>query len=168
MRPEPEAVMIQADPGIAVVGHTYRPEAHADFFVREESRIIKALRNPVIILRPGVVVQGDVVLVMLLFRIGSRVYETWWNYYEEGSDDLFKEMAKQETIGFHLYGETGKREKSTVVKNPLKGLFKELVKEVKKKDRWSQAEFERAKEQLFHRYPTAVELWEELGRQTET
>ncbi len=167
MLPDPTTVMINMEPGTAVAGRIGKPEPHTDFFVREDPAIIKTLRNPVIIMRPGVVVQMGVVVVMVLFQIGSRVFETWWNYYEEGGDELFRDLATQEAITFHFYGKNGKREKSTKVRNPLRGLFGRLAEDIPGMRRWGPTDFEKAKEKLFEQYRTPLELWEELGRQAQ-
>jgi hypothetical protein len=164
---DPAAAMINVDPGMAMAARITKPEPHTDFFVREETTVIKTFRNPVIIVRPGVVMQMGVVVVMVLFQIGARVFETWWNYFEEGGEELFHDLATQEAITFHFYGEKGKREKSTKVRNPLRGLFGTLAEDIPGMRRWTPADFEKAKERLFEQYRTPLELWEELGRQAQ-
>jgi hypothetical protein len=164
---EPAKMMIEAEPGIAVFGRPIGTDSRTDFFVREESAIIKGFQNPTLVLRPGVVVLGGVVVVMVLFQVGGRVFETWWNYFEDGNDVAFRGMTEQETVTFHFHGEKGKREKSTTVRNPLRGLFRTLVEGISQKEKWSLEEFEKAKEMLCQKYPTILELWEELGRQAQ-
>jgi hypothetical protein len=160
---DPEKIIIQYQPGMAIYTRVYRPEPHTDFLIREESSIIKKLKNPIITIRPGLFIQNGVALVVIMFQIGShpnQIFETWWNYHQTGDGKkYFEDMATQDNTAFHLYGDSRQVEKSIQIPNSLKDFFKESIEEIKKLPPWNMQNFDKERETIYQQHPTPSGLW---------
>jgi hypothetical protein len=165
---DPQDIIVQMPPGSSIYGRVFRPDPHTDFYVREETKIIKSLRNPVIIVRPGVFYLSGIALVPVMFQIGKnpdQLFETWFNYYAPGEDGkkAMKTLITQDTIGFHFYGSNGQKVKSSVIKNGLQEFFRDAREGCVKLPPWSMSAFDTARAELYQQYPSPMLLWKKLG-----
>lgn len=165
---DPEQIIKSAAPGTAIFSRVYRPEAHTDFLVREETEVINRLRNPIVTLRSGMFIQRTLPLIVVMFRIGEnpdQTFETWWNYHQIGVDGhkYFEDMTTQDNFAIHLYGDSGEVEKSIQVNNSLKDFFMVALKKIlAHQDVWQMHEFDDARDEIYQQYPTAGKLWKYL------
>jgi len=162
---DPQKIILQSPPGTAIYASVFRPEQHIDFLIREESKIIQnRLKNPIITVRPGLLIQNNIAVVVVMFQLGSepeQIFETWWNYYQKEGGKYFRGMAIQDNIAFHLYGDTKKVEKSIQIPNSLQGFFQQ-IEEIKELPPWSMQEFDEERERIYQQYPTPSALWDAL------
>lgn len=164
---DPEKIISQQQPGTAIYARVYRPEPHTDFLIREESRTIRnKLINPIVTIRPCLLIQNNVALAVVMFQLGSdpeQIFETYWNYHQTGEGEkYFLDMSTQDNIAFHLYGDSKKIEKSIQIPNSLKDFFKKAIEEIQKLPAWSMQGFDREKERLYQQH-TMQGLWDALS-----
>ena len=165
---DPQEVIAHMPPGMAIYGRVFRPTPCTDFFVREETRIVKGFHDPIVKLRPGAFYHPDIVLIVVMFQVGGnadQIFETWFNYYagESMGKIAFEDLGTQENIGFHFYGDNGRRIKSVAIKNSLKDFFISATEGAQKVVPWSMPAFDSARDKLYKNYPTPGVLWDHLG-----
>lgn len=164
----PQDVIIQMPPGSAIYGRIFRPGPFTDFYVREETKVIKSFHNPVIVIRPGIFYMAYIALVVVMFQIGKhpdQIFETWFNYYATNEDGkkAFESLTTQENIAFHLYGNGGQKVKSIVINNNLKNFFEAAITGIEKIQPWLMSDFDKARAKLYLQFPTPSALWKKLG-----
>lgn len=168
MNIDPEQTIKSASPGTTIYARVHRPEPHTDFLVREETSVIQQLRNPAVTLRTGLMIQNNVALVVVMFRIGSnpdQLFETWWNYHQTGDGHKhFEDMTKQNNFAIHLYGDSGCIEKSIQVNNSIKDFFQDTLKKIYTIPAWHMDDFDTARDEIYKQYPTPGKLWKALYR----
>lgn len=168
MNIDPEKIIKSAAPGTAIYARVHRPEPHTDFLVREESTVIKQLKNPPVALRTGLFLQNNIALVVVMFWIGSnpdQIFETWWNYHQTGDGHKhFGDMITQDNIAIHIYGDSGKVEKSIKINNSLKDFFKKALEKIYTLPAWLMDDFDTARDAIYKLYPNPGTLWRSLEK----
>lgn len=163
---DPEQIIIVSPPGTAIYCRLLRPDPHIDFLIREESARIATLKNPVIVFRTDLFPNPSISPVTVLFKCGTEIYETWWNYYQDSGQgpDIFQEMADQTDLALHFYGDSLKVEKSVVVRNSLAPFFRDAIARIQKLPAWSMRDFDHEREKIYQKYPSVLELWDAIYR----
>ncbi|MCX8030714.1 MAG: hypothetical protein N3A59_03935 [Thermodesulfovibrionales bacterium] len=160
-----QKIIAMSKPGTAIYALTFRPDPRIDFLVKEETRFIKQYSTKTnISLRAKVVFQDEVALVITLFKINnesSRIFTTFWDYYDEGGDMVFTLASKQPDIAFHLYGDTNTIEQSILLANSFKDFFEKAIKKISQIPRWDKERFESAKKKLIDNFLNVHLLWEQ-------
>ncbi len=151
--------------GTVIFGVTHRPEPRIDFLLREETAFINQLTTAKIPFRVRLFKRNDIAIIVVMFQLGttSRLYETFWNYYEEGcGEGLFRLISNQDDIAVHLYGDSGSIEKSILMGNIFKGFFKAAETKIRIVPYWSAEQFQKELDELRIIYPSKEALWEAL------
>lgn len=144
-----------------------------DFIVRNSTEVIRSLeQNPPIALVAGLVhdiVDGRAVCsVVVMFRLGSdpNPYEIFFNYYDSSgkAPEIFQDLATQDTIAFHCYGDGGEKLRTIVVANKHQNFWKSVAEKIRSMKPWSMADFDMAKTRIYDQYPTPPSLYEALQK----
>lgn len=141
-----------------------------DFWIRESTDTVAQLGDtPTIEWRAGALIEENVLLVVVLLKIGKRVYETFWDYFKENGSQfsygsLFEMMATEPEIELLFFGDQGEVERSLPVPNGLRSFFSETLQQARAFKPWNTEAFEGAKRALVENYPDIKELWEILRK----
>ena len=178
---DPFAWIKSAKPGTVIYGISQDETGRAslDFWIRESSAAIDAVGDtPTIEWRAGALVEGNVLLVVVLFKAGDAIYETFWDDYKErreirgingdedfdlpARDSLFEMMATEPFVELLFFGDSGEVERSLHVPNGLRSFFAETIQQARAWTPWTPEAFEAAKLTLVENYPKVAELWKFL------
>ena len=169
-----EAITIlqSAQPGMAMhqVHHfagATRPEIV--WLFRCSSAMIQSLPQECSIeVRAGSFESNDVCLIPVLFCFNANetengIFETWINVNQMGENPLTL-LAVQRRIVIQLFGDSGQIEKSFEINNPLQPLANTLLLQLGNEAHWTVSQFESALHKSYKRFPTVVDLWNELPK----
>ena len=135
------------------------------FLVRESTAVIKYFGTTGVEVRAGLLPVGQVPVVTVAFRVGQyygREYATWWNYHQQGGNDMFKAMVEQEFLSFHFYGDNGRKDRTFITVNPLAQFFTSAMDSILSLPGWSEEEFLAARFKILSSFPTPQALWDFL------
>lgn len=175
-RVDPLAVLLSQPPGSCVYTRMQIDAGawEVAWLLREDSARIRALGpGPDVECRAGALPQRfhgqEILLIPILVRVGPGVqenlWETWLNVYQdEGGIVYLHDLARQDRLTLHVYGDRGTRERSLVVSNQLRTFAEQALVEAERYPPWSMHAYDRARAQCYRRYPTVLALWEALGR----
>jgi hypothetical protein len=140
------------------------------FFVRSARGLIKPGADFEIRRRAGLIRFNDVLLVLTMLKVDGEpdeLFDIWWNYYAPEGSEYFEKTATQERITIHFYNEDGMgflMEKE----NSFRKFFKSLPVLIKKNNRWTQIEFDRAVRGFCAQSYPKENLWEMIDIRSET
>jgi hypothetical protein len=166
-----ESMMATASPGAMIFGRVIADPAtgwQTGLFIREDRDHIDRLgKNPVVELRAGLMVEGRLGLVAVMARVNGRdLYESWWNYHAPGNRACFADLAGATTLPILFY--TRRRERVIgVACLPLAAFFQTATKRLEAMRPWAMADFDRARERVYQRYPDPETLWAALAQEGE-
>lgn len=156
----PATVGIYLKTFVAIDGST-----EETIFVLKEKDIVA----PVLIKMPCQIKHGlfqidQVLLVVVMFYIWNTIYEIWWNYYETDGEgtECFGDIATQDYFRIFFVTEKKRILGGTQRKNELKETFRKYLAVLKKATAWSMRDFDRAKEEMYRRFPSKESLWKAL------
>jgi hypothetical protein len=152
-------------PGEALFSLIGRLNTQVVFLVRDRSAVIKYFGETSVDVRSDLFLLGQVVLTVVVFSVGRHVrkeYVTWWDYHQAGCADIFQVMTTQDFLSFHFYGDNGRRDRTFVTTNPLKGFFSEAIVAILKLSAWSEDDFLAARLKICSRFPTPRGLWDNM------
>lgn len=164
---DPQELIQAAPPGSAVYARLDAGQGmETAFLIREESRRISRLGpSPYMEFRAALLVEGEVALIPILVQLNREreaIYETWLNVYQTGGGMVFlQDLASQPRLLIVLYGDRG-RERAITGPNVLRESFAEMMVHVSTLRPWSMADFDRARERIYRRYPSPKALWRGL------
>ncbi|OIO37211.1 MAG: hypothetical protein AUJ72_04955 [Candidatus Omnitrophica bacterium CG1_02_46_14] len=152
-------------PGSALYGRAGESAENLEtcILIREnEDQILKIPANPVIELRSGIW-PNHVYPVIVMIKLATFLYETWWNYYQpQGKGEkYFDDMIRQTMIPILVYDHRQQR-RSIGIHNSLASSFKKCREAILRKSPWSMKDFDAAKQKLCDQYPSVATLWEAL------
>ncbi len=148
--------------GEAVFSLTGTKTPQVTCLVRERSAIIKYLGNTTVDVRAARFTVGNIVLVMVVFRVGQhldREYEVWLDFYRQSNSEAFRLLAEQEFLSFHFHGDNGRPERIFVVMNTLNEFFAEARDAGQAAPPWNHGDFLHALTAVRARFPTPRDLW---------
>jgi tetratricopeptide (TPR) repeat protein len=157
-------------PGAATIG-CLRPNSggiELVWILREESRRIRALGGRTITCRCNVVVRENVGVIPFLVCVGTpkpgNIWETWINVHKPGNEDWLEILSRQAERAIWFVGDSGTVEGSTRVPNDVATMkfARQMLARTKALAPWSQAQFERAREQIYRQCPDLLSLWNSL------
>lgn len=161
--------------GLPVDGGTDSYGIKTDFIVRDSTEVIKSLEpDPPIALVAGLVhdVVGEgraVCSVVVMFQLGSdpaNLFEIFFNYHDSSgkAPEIFRDLATQDTIAFHCYGDGGEKLRTIVVPNKHQNFWQSVTKKIRSMKPWSMEDFDMAKTRIYDKYPTPFLLFEALRK----
>lgn len=156
--------------GMRVNGGADSYRLGTDFIVRERSEVIRAIEaDPPVDVAAGLAEAGKVLAVVVMFRIGSdplNLYEVFFNYHESSGSapECFRDLATQDTLAFHLHGDSAEKLRTIVAANGHRRFWAEAVERIAGAEPWSMEDFDAAKKKLFALHPTPPLLFEALKR----
>jgi len=160
--------------GLPVEGGNDSFGIKTDFIVKNSTKVIRELEHdPPIALVAGLVhdivaESKPVCAVVVMFRLGSdpNPYEIFFNYFEGSGSapEIFRDLATQDTIAFHCYGDGGVKLRTIVVANKHMHFWQSASQKVGSMKPWSMADFDKAKDRIFEKYPTPPELFTALQK----
>lgn len=154
-------------PGEALFSLVGRPNPQVVFLVRERSAVIKYFGETSVEARSGLFLHGRVAVTVVVFKVGRHVkkeYVTWWDYHHAGCAGIFRLMIAQDFLSFHFYGDNGRRDRTFVTMNPLKGFFPEAIDTILKLPAWSEEDFLAARLKICSQFPTSRGLWDNMPK----
>jgi hypothetical protein len=174
---DPVTILAQQPPGSALFSRNQldRDTWEVSWLIREESARIATLHQPDIEFRAGAMEQGWqgqwILLIPILVRIGpeqqDNIFEAWLNLYAEGGGIIYlHDLARQDRLVLHFYGDRMQRERSLVISNQLKAFAQQGLTLAERFQPWEMRTFDRAREQLYARYPSVMALWQSLRKAT--
>ena len=138
------------------------------WLVRDEARWLVALGpKPTVEFRAGAFDEGGVVVLPILLRLGTEepgsVYDTWMNAYQiEGENVYLQDLARQDHIRIHLYGDAGQSVQTLTVPNRLRELAIAVLAQQANYQPSTTAAFEYACERFYANYADLQALWQAL------
>ena len=113
----------------------------------------------------------EILLIPIVVRVGLEVqehlWESWLNVHQgepEGGLVYLQDLARQDRLTLHWYGDHRTRERSLVVSNQLRAFAQQAMSEAEQYQPWPMLAFDRARAQLEQRYPSVLALWQALGQ----
>lgn len=173
---DPLSILLQRPPGSCLYTRTQLDGGtwEVAWLLREESARIRALGpGPDVEFRAGAIGERfhrqDILLIPIVVRVGPEVqenlWESWLNIYQtDGGIVYLHDLASQDRLTLHFYGDRGERERSLVVSNQLRSFAEHCLGEAERYAPWPMLAFDRAKAQLERRHPSVMALWQALGR----
>jgi len=165
---DPSLVIQKMMPGIMIYARLrVKGKDLVAFLIRETSSAISRLgASPILEVRAGIVPEGRVSAVLIMVRVGGRIYESWLNVYQSGSDGFLylETLAVQDQLVFVFYGDKQRSERKLAIQNSLKVFAQDALQELQATVPWSMKDFDKAKDALYDRYPTGEDLWQALGQ----
>lgn len=136
-------------------------DPHVVLFLREEEWGLKKYpaHCPVEV-RLGTWELEPVILVALLLRLArsdATTFETWINIGEPLGVRTLQHLERQATIDVHVV--TDRIARSLRAAGTFRASASDLVRTIRAREAWTQAQFANAQKQLTKRYPTASALW---------
>jgi hypothetical protein len=116
------------------------------FFVRTVSEMDQGGLGLVIQQRAGLVKFNDILLVLTMFRVEGKsveLFDVWWNYFANGSEELFSQMSRQKRLTLHFYSDMGKHF-PVGAENGFRRFFLSLPEVLRDSEPWTEVEFDRA------------------------
>ena len=138
------------------------------WMVRDEARWLASLGpEPAVEFRAGAFDEGGVVVLPILLRLGTEapggVYDTWMNAYQiEGENVFLQDLAHQDHIRIHLYGEANQPAQTLTVPNRLRELAVAVLARQTDYQPSTEAAFEYARERFYAKYADLQALWRAL------
>lgn len=159
---DPLIPLLSMPPGTAIFSRVDVGQGwQTDFLIHEDEKHLRQLpRDLRIQIRTGLIVEGDIHLVNVMFIAGSSLdflYETWWNWCGD-LGQCFRDMVTQATINFHFHTEMGMPKRSVQIPNSLKGAFEEYCLRLDGRS-WEMKAFDAAREKVYRRFPKPEDLW---------
>ena len=151
---------------LGVVSFEDRPDQlEITIYVREDTSRINALDNPDVELRSTNMLVDGVYIAPLLVRIGKEkqenIFEMWLNFF--ASEKKIRLLGEQDRIVLSFVGDSRKVERKIKVKNSWRDYFEQLYKVCSVQQKWSMKEFDRAKQEMYAKYPAIMDLWQGIG-----
>lgn len=136
-----------------------------DFLIREETARVQAWQSPAIEFRMAVLEERGVLLVPVMIRVGVELYECWINHHAEDAKTsrVLGTLAIQERLVLHCWGDAGARIRSLAVSNPHGATWAEAAHRCAAAPPWSMRAFDVARDAVYRRHPTVMQLWSALG-----
>jgi hypothetical protein len=125
--------------------------------------------EPTVEFRTGAFDEGGVVVLPILLRVSfnepGQIYETWMNAYQiEGKNVYLQDLAQQDHIRIHLYGEPGQLLGTLMVPNSLQTLAQNVLERQTAYQPSTPAAFEYARDKLYAACTDVQALWRVLGQ----
>lgn len=134
------------------------------FFVRSATSTGFDERDINVLVRAGLIKFGDVLLVLTMIRLQryvDEIYDVWWNYHAPDGPREFERMVDQETIGVHVFSDTGKKH-SIIMDNSFRKFFRYAFRFLKRTTPWPDIEFDRAVRGFCAQSYPKEELWNSM------
>ena len=174
---DPLSILLQRPPGSALYTRMQLDGGAWEiaWLLREESARIRALGpGPDVEFRAGAMPQRfqgrEILLIPIVVRVGLEVqehlWESWLNVHQgepEGGLVYLQDLARQDRLTLHWYGDHRTRERSLVVSNQLRAFAQQAMSEAEQYQPWPMLAFDRARAQLEQRYPSVLALWQALA-----
>jgi hypothetical protein len=138
------------------------------WLVRDEARRLASLGpKPTVEFRAGAFDEGGVVVLPVLLRLGTEetggVYDTWMNAYQiEGENIYLQDLARQDHIRIHLYGDASQPVQTLTVPNRLRELAIAVLAQQANYQPSTAAAFEYACARFYANYADLQALWQAL------
>lgn len=151
-----------APPGAAVFA---RIRVHSRWqtvcLVHEGSARIARLGDcPLVEFRVRALERDGVLLVLMLVKIGPRLYVTWANYCEAGvGDTTIRDLSEQREIIVRMHGPSGELQRLLSTSNRFQRWFGDLDERLEAAPPWTPEEFDAASDAVCQVWPTVRELW---------
>jgi hypothetical protein len=136
--------------------------------IYDESRRLTHLGpEPTVEFRAGAFDEGGVVVLPVLLHIGGddtdHIYDTCINVYQiEGENIYLQDLARQERLRIHLYGERGQWQDTLTVPNSLQALAQSVLERQTTYQPSTMAAFEYARDKLYSDRGDVPGLWQAL------
>lgn len=160
--------------GLPVDGSADSFGIKTDFVVKDKTSVIRELeQNPPIALVAGlvhdVIKNTPVCSVVVMSQLGSdpaNLFEIFFNYYDASgtAPEIFRDLATQDTIAFHMYGDGGEKLRTIVVANKHMNFWKSVSAKIGSMAPWSMADFDVAKDRIYDKYPLPADLFTALQK----
>jgi hypothetical protein len=109
-------------------------------------------------------------LLPVLVRVGPvstrSLYELWIDVHAPGQGETLTTLAEQKALEANLYIDEGRLGRSLVLINGLQDFARGALAEIAARPPWTVQDFEQAQAQLRQQYPTPLDLWQPIGRET--
>jgi len=138
------------------------------WLVRDEARRLASLGpQPAVEFRADAFDEGGVVVLPILLCLGAEtsgcVYDTWMNAYQiEGKNIYLQDLARQDHIRIHLYGDAGQLLHTLTAPNHLRELAKTVLIRQASYQPSTEAAIEYARERFLADYTGLEALWHVL------
>lgn len=137
------------------------------WLLREEVKRCKALGpSPWVQWRCGAIEQDGVLLIPVLLSIGTvspeHIWEVWINHHQHDAISPLFLLAEQDRLTIHFYDHATTPVCSIQTSNGLRDFSIEAVRRLADAPRWTMAEFDRARQKTYKRWPSVMDLWNEI------
>ena len=140
------------------------------FGIREESRRIPCIKNTPIVIRTGILEKAGVYLIPVVLQLRYKgfpatFFEVWLNVSppESFGAELFHYLCHQARIVLQFFGDTSLIARVLVLPNNI-AQWQALKLTIDPQKSWSMDVFDRARDQIFTRFPTPQDLFFHLGQ----
>ena len=162
----PIKTLLKAPPGTGAYA-LFKDESSGNdvtaFIIKEDTQHINRLPDSVNVdVRAWPFSRFGVFLLVVLLRIEGKIYETWWNWYNEFCQKCFLNILSQDKLLFSFYVDDEKPQRTIWISNKLKESFelaKDNFQKFKKLKPWTMQEFDIARNELYKEYPNPSSLW---------
>jgi len=134
------------------------------FGLKEESKRIHQLGpDPEVEFRPGVISEYGILLIPLFIRLGPLSRESlflkWIDPHDAEGKEILRLLGSQSHIRLELYDAQPEPDRVITIENPHRVFLTDSLIDAQAMRPWAPNQFEAAKEVLFNKRPTAVDIW---------
>jgi hypothetical protein len=142
-------------------------EFETHLIVKEEEKYLQTLQPKQLFNFHSALIQmNNVSVVVLMMKVENdqdMLYESWWNFYQSQGKESFINMSIQEKLRILFFNEKNDLKIKKEINNGLSLAFCEYLNNIRYKSPWTMKDFDKAKEDIYNKYPTPKKLWEAIG-----
>ncbi len=163
-----DTLMSAAAPGVMVYARAQdNGQWRTALVIREDRRHIRALgASPRVEVRAALTEQDAVKLVAIMVKVGSELYECWFNYWQTGGgEDYAADWQSQDTLPILFYSDRGRERAIAVQMGTFGDFWRRIGPDLAASQPWPMRAFDEARAALYAEYPTPAALWRRLGQE---